>query len=89
VHPHAHAQAGGRQSVLSGRGGRDRIRRSREDDGERVALRVHLDAAVTRPDIAEQSMVLTQQVGVAIAELAQEQGRTLDIGEQERDRAGR
>ena len=73
------------------RGGRlDRPRRGREGEEERIALRVHLDAAVCGARLADQPPVLVERRGVGLgAELVQERGRALDVREEKRDGAGR
>ena len=48
VEPHAHADRPAAERRLPVGGGRDRVGGARERDEERVALRVHLDAAVPR-----------------------------------------
>jgi hypothetical protein len=69
-----------------GRGGK-RIGGARERDEERVALRVHLDAAVSRKSLAQHTAVLAQQACVAVAVLEQQPCRALDVGKEERDRS--
>ena len=71
-----------------GRGG-ERVRRAREGDDERVALRIHLDAAVPRESVAQHHPVLAQELGVALPVLAQQPRRALDVREEERNRARR
>src|SRR5688572_2934863 len=67
----------------------DRAWRRRERDEEGIALRVHLDAAVTSERIPKYTPVLGERGGVPLGtELVQELRRTLDIGEEERHGAG-
>ncbi|CAN5650353.1 hypothetical protein BH20ACT14_BH20ACT14_17810 [soil metagenome] len=67
----------------------DRVRRTREGDEERIALRVDLDPARLLESLAENPPMLAEQLGVAGAVLAKKPRRTCDIGEEECDRAGR
>ena len=67
----------------------DRVRGAGEGDKERVALRVHLDAAVIVERGSEQAAVLVERRCVAVAELVQQLRRALDVGEEERDDASR
>ncbi len=70
--------------------GLDRPRRGREGEEERVALRVHLDAAVCRGRLADQPPVLGERRRIGLgAELVQQRGRALDVGEEKGDRAAR
>ena len=76
------------RSHLLGR--RDRARGRREGDEERVALGVDLDAAVARAGLADHTPMLGQRFGVSLgSKLVQELRRALDVGEEERDGAGR
>ena len=56
---------------------------------ERVALRVDLDASARVKSLAHHPTVLRKDGRVAIAQLAQELSRPLDVGEEECDRAAR
>jgi hypothetical protein len=69
AHAHAHGPAGQRcLSVGSSDGG---MRRGREREEERTALRVDLDAAVCRAGVSDQAPVLGESVRVALcAELS-------------------
>ena len=69
---------------LSVAGGGDRVRCARERDEERVALRVHLDAAVPRKRLPQHTAMLAQQCRVPFAMLVQQPRQALDIGEEER-----
>jgi hypothetical protein len=70
------------------RGG-DCVGRLTERDEEGIALRVHLDSAVAVERLAQHPAVLRQSLGVGVAKLLQELRRSLDVGEEERDRARR
>ena len=56
---------------------------------ERVALRVDLDPAVLVDRLADDAMVLGQDVRVIVAELMEQLRRALDVGEEEGDGSGR
>ena len=60
----------------------------RERDEEGVALRVHLDAVVPREGVADRAPVLGEEIGVGRPVLLQQARRPLDVGEEERHRAG-
>ena len=62
---------------------------ARKRDEERVALRVDLVSAVSVERLAEQALMIGHDGAVGIAELLDEPRRALDVGEEERDRAGR
>ncbi len=59
--------------------------RGREGVEEGIALGVDLAAAVRREAGPQQPTVRAEQVGVAVADLLQQLGRALDVGEDERD----
>ena len=61
----------------------------RESDEEGVALRVDLDAAVAPECLAQNAAVFSERLRIAIAELLHQPRRAFDVGEEERDRAGR
>ena len=84
VEPHAHADRPAAERCLPIGGGRDRVGGARERDEERVALRVHLDAAVPRKGLPQHTTVLAQQLRVALAVLVQQPRRALDVREEER-----
>ena len=64
--------------------------RGRKRDEEGVALRVDLDTAVRRERVPQESSMLRERVRVRIrAERVQQSRRSLDVGEEERDGAGR
>jgi hypothetical protein len=60
-----------------------------EGDEERVALRIHFDAVVPYKSLAQQAPVLGKELGIAVPVLLKEPRRPFDVGEEERDRAGR
>ena len=69
---------------------RDSRTRRGEGAEERVALRVDLDAGVLAERVANDVAVASELVGVPLcAELLEQPGRSLHVGEQERHRAGR
>jgi hypothetical protein len=47
-------------------GGRQRVRRPLEDDEKRVALGLHLDALARQDGLADQPVVITQQLRVGV-----------------------
>ena len=87
VEPHADADRPVVERRLAVGGGGERVRCARERDEERVALRVHLDAAVPRERLAQDAPVLGQQVRVPVAVLVQQPRRAFDVREEERDGA--
>jgi hypothetical protein len=66
---------------------RDRVARAHEREEERVALRVDLDAVVRGERAAHEPPVIRQHLGVAVAQLLEQRGRALDVGEGEGDGA--
>ena len=69
---------------------RERARRSRKGDEEGITLRVHLDPAMPRARLANQPPVLGERSRVALrAELVQQLGRALDVGEEKGDGSSR
>ena len=65
-------------------------RRGREHEEEGIPLRVHLNAALGRARLPYQPAVLRERVGIAVgAKRVQQPRRALDVGEEERDGAGR
>ena len=89
VDAHAHAHRPVRERALRRLGRRERVRRPREGDEERVALGVDLDARRGAERLAQHAPVLAEHVRVAVAELVQQPRRALDVGEEERDGAAR
>src|SRR6266487_2073445 len=75
---------------LCGAGGVKGSGRSRERNQERVALRVHLDAAASPGRLTQNAAVLRERIRIVLrAELLQEPRRPLDVGEEKGDRARR
>ena len=90
VESHAHADRAGAECRLPRPGGRDCAGGGGERNEERVALCVHLDAAVGGERIPEQPTMLGERVRVPVrAERVQQTGRALDVREEEGDRAVR
>ena len=89
VHAHAHADRSGSERLLSCGGGCERVGRSSKRDEECVALRVDLDSVVRGEHLPECASVLAECVGVRRPELVQQFCRPFDVGEEERDGAGR
>src|SRR5688572_17947861 len=93
AHPHADLDA--MLPGLVGEGplglyrARDRISRARERDEERVTLRVDLSATMRLEALTQDPLVNGECDLVPAAELLQKLRRAFDIGEQERDSAGR
>jgi hypothetical protein len=87
AHPHLHRAA--RQCALCSSGGRDGRGGARERDEEGVALGVDFDSVMLAPCLAEDAVMLGEHRRVPIAELLQQPRGPLDIGEEERHRAGR
>ena len=89
VQADAHADRARLSASVIARGRGDRPRRRGEGEEERVALRVHLDAAVGGEGLAEHATVLGERLRVRLRpELVQQLRRALDVREEERDRAG-
>ena len=94
---HGHARGGeqavrpgmGPEGALGGERGRERLRRLRKDAEERIALGAELVAACGPERVAEQGAVVGVQRGIAVAELQEQPGRALDVGEEQGDGAGR
>ena len=89
VQADANADRHGLERVLCLACGGERVGRAAEGDEEGVTLGVDLDAAVARERVAQDTPVLGEQARVALAVLAEEPRRPFDVGEQERNRAGR
>jgi hypothetical protein len=88
VDAHPHADGTGREGLLALPRGVDRALGRPEGDKERIALVVDLDAAVARAGVAQDPPVLREGISVRRrTQLVEEPGRSLDVGEQERDRA--
>src|SRR5215471_19119917 len=91
-HPHPHMVSLRPFVVAEGAlgvdGGGHRVARPREREEERVALRVDLRPAARAEHLADEATVVAGHAPVAlVAELLQEAGRALDVGEDERDGA--
>jgi hypothetical protein len=84
VHAHANPDAPGRESLLSIPCGRDRVAGAREGHEEGVALRIHLDPAVSREGVAQQATMLCEHFGIALAEVVEQARRALDVRKQQR-----
>ena len=68
---------------------RERPRRGRERDEERITLRVHLDAVVVRASFADHAPMLGKRLCIGLGpELVQQLRRALDVREEEGDGAG-
>ena len=90
VQADAHADRPVRERLAAGPRGVGCALGGREGDEEGVALRVDLDAAVGRERLAQRAPVLGERLAVRVrAELPEQARRALDVGEEERDRAGR
>ena len=91
-HPHPHHGVHrpgmvGDRALRVDRGG-DAVPGCRERDEAPVAGGVHLGAAVPGNHVTQQPAVVAQDVAVAIAELPNQAGRSLEIREEQRDGAG-
>ena len=69
--------------------GLDGLSRRREDEVQAVAGVPALEGAVAGEGVADEAMVVGEDLRVAVAERLEEPGRALDVGEGERDRAAR
>ena len=79
----------GRQSSLRRHRCSDRSTRGREDREERVTLRADLHTIPLGDRVSHDRGMLVLQWDVGLAEPSEESRRSLDIGEEERHRAGR
>ena len=94
VEAHAHPKLAfgpvvGEEGLLGLLGGREPLGRIGEDDEEAVALRVDLDAAVSKEGRPKQPAMVGQHLRVPVAERTQQPSRPFDVGEEERDAARR
>ncbi len=95
VEPHPHPDRCAVGPLVGGKGelaldgGEQCVPRARERDEERVALRVDLVAVVGCEGLPQQALVIGEHLPVAVAELLDEPGRSLDVREQEGDRTRR
>ncbi len=85
----AHADGAALERVARVGGRRHCVRCAREGNEERVALRVDLDAVVSRERFSQGAAVLREEIRVARSVLLEEPRRALDVGEEEGDGAGR
>ena len=69
--------------MLGGLGGADGVFCVAERDEETIALCIDLSTAVVPEHLAEEPPAISQDIGLAVAELVQETGRTLDVREEE------
>jgi hypothetical protein len=92
AHPHPHRPPRrpvvGGQAPLGGHRGPDRGHRAGEGGEERVALGADLDPATVPDRPAQDGRVLVAHRPVPVAQVLQQPGRALDVGEQEGDRPG-
>ena len=90
VQADANVDRAGRQRLRERGCSRESAGRRREGEEEGVALGVDLDPALGRARLPDQPTVLRERLGVRLrAERVQEPRRALDVGEEERDGAGR
>ena len=76
----------GRERILSLRRSGQRLDRIGKGEQERVPLRVDLNAAVRGKGGTQKPAVLRERIDVAgLAQLLDQPGRPLDVGEQQRD----
>jgi hypothetical protein len=75
--------------ALRGDGSGDGVLRSRERDEERVALGIDLMAAVGGEGLAQDPLMLRENIAVPRPERLEERGRPLDVGEEKGDRPTR
>ena len=88
MEPHPDAEVAAGKRVLRRRGGRERLARAGKGGEEAVALGAELDAVAGGHLLPQDVAVVGQRVAVPLgAELLQKDGRPLDVGEQQRDRA--
>ncbi len=89
VDAHPDADRPGLERLLRVNCGGDGVDRPREGDEERVALGVDFGTVVSREGLADGATVLCEEIGVGGPVLLKETRRPFDVGEEERDRAGR
>ena len=78
---------GARQAALDLGRRRYGVLGAAESDEERVALRVDLVATVRAECLAQDALVICERLTVAISQLLEQLGRSLDVGEEQCDRA--
>jgi hypothetical protein len=76
------------QGVLRSGGGGKRIAGACKDDEERIALRIHLAAAVRLHRGTQDPSVLSKHLSILWAQLLQQPSGAFYIGEEKGDRAG-
>jgi hypothetical protein len=90
VQSHPDAQVAPGEGILCRHGACERLARGGEGGVEAVALGADLDAFARADLLAKSVPVLRQRLAVPCrAELLEERGRPLDVGEQQGDRASR
>ena len=90
VQSHANGDRSGSELVLRGARGVGGAARGRKRDEEGVALCVDLDTTVRSEGASQESSMIRERVCVRIrAERVQQSRRSLDVGEEKRDGAGR
>ena len=90
MQPHPDAEVAAGERVLRSHGPGQRLARTGKGGEEAVALGAELDAVASVHLLAENVAVLGQRLAVPLrAELLEQGGRPLDVGEQQRDRSGR
>jgi hypothetical protein len=89
VNTDAHAHGSVCERVLGLSGGGDRIAGARERDEERIPLRIHLDPAVPREDVAQRDAMLRKHIGVALPVFLKQARRAFYVREEEGDGAAR
>jgi hypothetical protein len=87
VDAHAHLDGPACERGATGLCGGHRVSCPGERHDESVTLRVHLDAAVRREGFAERAPVLGEDLRIPSAVFLEKSGRSLDVREQEGDRA--
>ena len=87
---HAHPNRSRGQSFECFRGGSERAGRGREGDEEGIALRIDLDALIRRERLTQDTAMLCQRPRVLLgAQVMKQLRRTLDVGKEKRNGAGR
>jgi len=88
VQTDAHLGRPGGEPLRHRRSRLERPWRGRKSEEERVSLSIDLDAALAGARFSDQAPVLGESLRIALrAELVQQLGRALDVGEEEGDRA--
>ena len=84
--PHPNPNRPAERGLAVGRSGQ-RVAGPRERHEEGIALRVDLDATVPLEGVADDAPVLGKRVRVGVAEVVEQAGGPLDVGEEEGDGA--